>query len=247
MKKKAVSASARKRIIDDYFAELDRHLLPASIATLKRRKQTLYTESCFGGVFAGRKETVWPKNADGKRLEGLLQVRTKDLPFCPKELAGIALIQVFYPCAWDTDGSMVHPSYTEGDDEHVVVRTYPTLRGLRAMAKPFKSNIKPCRIEWKKVTNEIPSYPDFIGLVDEEKQERFWELKDWVKVLERNYSSNPRTKVGGWPNSCQNGLNYRGYAIQIGSEYKANFQWGHDGTAVVYRYRNKWSLAWDCF
>lgn len=245
MKKRAVSATERKQIIDDYFAELDRHLLPASIAVLKRRKQTLPTESCFGGVFAGRKESTWPENGDGEPLEGLLQVRTKDLPYCPKELAGIALIQVFYPCGSNPDGSRVYPLDAEGDG--VVVRTYPSLRGLSEMFKPFESKLKPCRIEWEKVTNEIPSYPDFIGLVDDAKQERFWTLSDWATVLERHYSSNPRTKVGGWPCSCQNGLNYRGYAIQIGSESKANFQWGHDGTAAVYRERKKWSLAWDCF
>ena len=239
MKKKAVSSADRKRIIQDYFAELDRHLLPASIAILKRSKQTLPTESCFGGVFAGTKDSVWPE-LDGVPLEGILQIRTKDLPFRPKQLATISLIQVFVPC--DSDA---FPTDTEGDK--VVVRAFPSLRGLRAIEKPHKSKIKPCRIEWRKVTNEIPTYPDNIGLIDSEKQDRFCELKDWAKVLERHYSTNARTKVGGWPNSCQNGLNFRGYAIQIGSEYKANFQWGHDGTAVVYRVRNKWSLAWDCF
>lgn len=243
MKKKAFPRSERKRVIDDYFAELDRHLRPASVAVLRRAKQTTPTESCFGGVFVGQKDAVWPEH-DGQPLEGVLQIRTKDLPFCPEEIAGISLIQVFVPCKTWPSG-LVNPRY--GNGENVVVRSFPTLRGLRTLEKPFKSDLKPCRIDWVKVENEFPTYPDDIGLIDDEKRVRFHELPDWTKVLERTYGSSARTKVGGWPNSCQNGLNYRGYAIQIGSEQKADFMWGHDGTAVVYRDRKKWLLDWDCF
>lgn len=236
MRRKTNSTAERKQMIRDYFDELDQHLLPASIATLKRRKQTLPTESCFGGVFAGKSDSTWPE-VNGKPLEGVLQIRIKDLPFRPKELDNVALIQIFVPCDSDPQGGMVYPTDAEGDG--VVVRTFSSLRGLRAVKKPYQSQIKPCRIKWSRVDNEIPSYLDFIGLVDAEKQERFWNLKDWAKIQKRHYGNNPRTKVGGWPNSCQNGLNYRGYAVQIGSEYKANFAWGHDGTAVVYRIRKR--------
>ena len=243
MKKRSLTRTERTKIIVEHFADLDRHLKTASIAILKRGKQSTPTESCFGGVFVGQKDSVWPE-FDGEPLDGVLQIRTKDLPFRPKELKGVSLIQIFVPCETWPSG-LVNPRYDDG--ENVVVRSFSSLRGLHVLEKPFKSDLKPCRIEWKKVENEIPTYPDDIGLVDDEKQERFRELPDWSKVLGRSYSTNPRTKVGGWPNSCQNGLNYRGYAIQIGSEQKANFMWGHDGTAVLYRVRSKWSLDWDCF
>ncbi|MCS7466052.1 DUF1963 domain-containing protein [Stieleria sp. ICT_E10.1] len=244
MKERKINKSTRDQIVADHFAELNRHLLPASIATLKRSKQVTPTESCFGGVFVGRKDSQWP-HQDSRPLEGVLQIRTKDLPCRPKQLDNIALIQLFCVCDCPDKGFPVMPDFDA--DDWFAVRTYATLRGLRPMDRPARTHLKSCRIEWNKVENEIPTYPDDIGLVDDEKQERFRELDDWAKLERKHYSAHERTKVGGWPVSCQNGLNYRGYCIQIGSEEKANFMWGHDGVAVLYRIRNKWSLDWDCF
>ena len=36
------------------------------------------------------------------------------------------------------------------------------------MERPTPPRIKPCSIEWKKVLNEVPRYPDDIGLIDGE-------------------------------------------------------------------------------
>ena len=243
MKKKTIDKSTQERIVAEYFAELDRHLLPASIAVLSRTKQSTPTESCFGGVFVGSKDVTWP-HCSSRPMEGVLQIRTKDLPHRPPELNEIALIQLFCACE-DGPKGPVRPDFDEED--WMEVRTYKTLRGLHPMSRPSRSQIKPCRIQWTKVANEIPSYPDDIGLVDSEKQDRFREIADWVKLESVAYSEHSQTKVGGWPASCQSGLNRNGYAIQIGSEKKANFMWGDNGVAVLYYHRTKWSLDWDCY
>lgn len=244
MKKKKIDASTRARIIAEYFGELDQHRLPASIAVLTRTKQSTPSESCFGGVFVGTKDTSWP-HCHSRPMKGVLQIRTKDLPYCPPQLEKIALIQLFCVCEYSDKGLPVRPDFNE--DDWFVVRTFESLRGLRPIDRLSPSQIKPCRIEWIKVANEIPSYPDDIDLIDDDKKEKFRELEDWEKLESEAYSEHWQTKVGGWPVSCQSGLNRKGYAIQIGSEEKANFMWGDDGVAVLYYHRKKWSLEWDCF
>ena len=244
MKKKTIDKSTRARIVAEHFAELDQHLLPASIAVLTRTNQSTPSESCFGGVFVGRKDTSWPR-CRSRPMEGVLQIRIKDLPYCPSQLESVALIQLFCVCEKAHEGLPVRPNFDE--DGWIEVRTYESLRGLRPIDRPGPSQIKPCRIEWTKVSNEIPSYPDDIGLTDGDKKERFRELENWAKLESECYSEHWQTKVGGWPVSCQSGLNRKGYAIQIGSEKTANFMWGDNGVAVLYFHRNKWSLEWDCY
>lgn len=228
----------------EFFAELERHVLPASIASLSRTKQTVPTESCFGGVFVGSKGVEWPYSRS-RPMEGVLQICTQDLPYRPKELEKIALIQLFCLCQEALKG---HPVFPDVDDDGwFLVRTYETLTGLQPIARPNRSQIKPCRILWTLVSNEIPSYPDDIEFIDGDKRDRFYKLDDWADLLAHSYSKHARTKVGGWPVSRQSGLNHKGYAIQIGSEEKANFMWGDNGVAVLYHHREKWLLDWDCY
>ena len=244
MKKKAIDKATREGVIAEYFAELDRHLLPASLAVLTRKKQSTPSASCFGGVFVGKVDSKWP-HCRSRPMEGVLQIRTKNLPYCPPQLKTTALIQLFCVCEDSLDGFPERPDFdVEG---WYAVRTYDTLRGLRPMERPIPSRIKPCCIEWKKVSNEVPSYPDDIGLIDGNKKARFQELEDWAKIERKSYSEHWQTKVGGWPVSCQAGLNRIGYAMQIGSERKANFMWGDNGVAVLFLHRNKWTLEWDCY
>ncbi len=244
VKKKIIDKSTRAKIVAEYFAELDKHLLPASLAVLTRKKQSTPSQSCFGGDFVGRADTKWP-HCRSVPMEGVLQIRTKDLPYCPPQLNGIALIQLFCMCEDSVDGFPQRPKFDE--EGWYVVRTYDTLRGLRPMERPTPPNIKPCSIEWKMVSNEIPFYPADVVHIDAQTLERFKELPDSWKIVDKNYSSHWQTKVGGWPVSCQSGLDRIGYAIQIGSERKANFMWGDNGVAVLFHHRNQWRLDWDCY
>lgn len=191
-----------------------------------------------------RRVLEWPI-VGGQELEGVLQIRSKDLPYRPAPLENIALIQLFCLCRKEQDDFPVIPMFET--DEWYHVRTCSTLRGLRTLERRTEPLITPCTIEWSRVENEIPSYPDNLEWLDDEKQDDFRKLEDWSQLQDASYSSHTGTKAGGWPTFCQNGLNRNGYAIQIGSEELANFMWGDNGVAVLFRPRDKWTLYWDCY
>lgn len=55
MSKKKPKKMDREQVIAEHFADLDNNTRPASIAQLSSIEQASPSESCFGGVFAGKK------------------------------------------------------------------------------------------------------------------------------------------------------------------------------------------------
>jgi hypothetical protein len=230
-----LSASER-HIVDTYFEVLQPHCRTASVAEFRKaRGQESPFASKMGGQFVGPPASAWPQSGD-EYLEGVLQINIAELPWVPEPLQQFKLIQFF--AAWkDWHGTA---TYENGP---WFVSAYKNLDSLVPMERPFESLMESKYIQWKLAKHEIPSYPDNLGIVDEELEEDFHALDDWWLLLDEKYPTSNGTKIGGWPTSQQAGIpNGDTYVIQIDSI--CNWQWFADGVGFL---SLDDSGEWDCF
>lgn len=181
----------RDQIIADTFRDLDRSLRRASVAQIGgfRPPDTSLT-SWFGGRFVGAANEPWPRNDAGEPMLPLLQVRTDELPHLPKQLANVALFNVFTgPRELPLD-----PPTASGNGW--LIRCYDSLEPLRPLGGAPNSHVRPFPICWSLAESEAPGWEDAWGVTD---LSAFNELPDSIALFHDRYKHHPFTKVGGWP------------------------------------------------
>jgi hypothetical protein len=199
--------------------------------------------SWFGRVTLCEPGEKWPQ-WQGRAMWPLLQIVTRELPFCPEGIADLALIRVY-----------VSPSFHDADTESGegwVVRASPTLAGLAPITdKPHDSTIKPFHGRWEVVEADYPTYEDLPLETPEELKDSYHDL---------GFENHDGIKVGGWPTNLQSEIYWApmnqhphdpAYVFQIGSEPRAGWQWGDSGVGYFGRgtgvHRDKWAMAWQCY
>lgn len=226
------------RIVEAYFTAMQPYCRKASVAEYKRPcVESSPFSSQMGGQFVGTAAGAWPE-VNGEYLEGVLQVNVLELPWVPERLQQFELVQFF--AAWKDCRQKA--TYEDGT---WLVKTYQDLSNLVLMEKPFQSLMEPKSIQWKLAEHEIPSYPDNIGIVDEDLERDFQALDDWWLLLEDKFPTSNQTKIGGWPKSQQNGVpDLDAYVVQIDSA--CNWQWFSAGVGFLFLDDNDtWSSFCD--
>lgn len=229
--------SSREEVISTTFAALDRHIRCTSIAEIGGfRPPAEGISSYFGGRFVAAPDETWPMN-DGQPMLPLLQVRIDELPYCPQELANLALLNVFI-------GPEELPLDLPAENgDGWLLRGYPSLDGLVPLSPPCEVAIRPFPIRWHLSKTEGPQWEDAWPLHD---LTEFNKLEDAIDLFYDRYDQHARTKVGGWPSCIQGSMGSDDFVFQIGSEEKPNWMWGDNGKGYFYLRDGKWLMNWDC-
>ena len=173
---------------------------------------------------------------NGQPLFPLLQVRVSELPEVPKALEGIALLVVYLNAA--------EIPYDKPQGDGWMVREYRSLEGLVPCPTRAPKGLKSLPIKWIAGKPERPDWEQASELLEmdaidesESARERFDKM-----------AHHGGTKVGGYPTEIQSLVeNADDYLLQIGSEEKAHWQWGHNGIATFARNANEWTFACQSF
>ena len=77
----------------------------------------------------------------------------------------------------------------------------------------------------------------------------FDQLENAIHLFSQRYKRHWGTKVGGWPSYIQaDPAIEQEFVFQIGTEPKAHWAWGDNGSGYFYRsLTGEWSMYWDCY
>lgn len=171
----------------------------------------------------------------GKEMFPLLQINVEELPFVPDELAETKLLVVFF--------NQEDLPFDKPNGDGWLIREYKTLEGLVPLPQFDLSEIlRPFPVRWELIEDDAPGWETAWSLIDltpvnkdEEVNESFY--KDFKRY--------PCTKIGGYPDEVQGGIEQDNFVFQIGTEPKVCWQWVDRGTAYFFKSKNgEWS--WDC-
>ena len=84
----------RKNMAEPLFEIIDKILRPAAVAQIGGFRPEDSVLSWFGGNFTAHPTDPWPE-LNGLAAVPLLQVKCAELPFMPKHLVGVDILQVF--------------------------------------------------------------------------------------------------------------------------------------------------------
>lgn len=144
--------------------------------------------SGYGGTFWGKPEERWPAK-ENEIYKPVLTIRVDELPYIPKHLEDVALLNVFATKSFDPFA----------DDGGVVVRVYDSLEGLIPLRPPHDLPKEFYKINWI----EKVDYPDSLNLEFQLGQEI--ESEDWDEI-QKVFDAYPNlsgVKLGGWPTQIQ--------------------------------------------
>lgn len=235
-----------QEIIEETFRLLDQQRRPASVAEVGGfRPPDDPLVSWFGGHFVGAEGETWPEH-QGRPMWPLLQVFTRELPYCPPLLADVAAFTVFVVA---DDLPLPHSRNGEG----WLLRHYKSEKGLSLLRQPeLHTRIRPFPIRWVLLEADGLEWDDALNAVDFDEfndlDERD-ETLDPVDLFYDRYSSQSGTKVGGWPAHIQSGkLPHQEFVFQIGTERKSHWSWGDNGIGYFYCGSvGDWIMDWQCY
>lgn len=218
--------------IRETFAELKKLERPVSIAQIGgfRPPEDPLTSWFLRGVCLPDEPEV---SFDGSPLIPLLQIRVSELPVVPPALEGIALLVVYL-------NHKVIP-YDKAHGDGWLVREYRSLEALVPNRTPLPKGPKALPIKWLAGKPERPDWEHANDLMNLDALDESESARERFDKLPHH----PGTKVGGWPSAIQGVAdNADDFVLQIGSEEKARWQWGHGGAATFGRDANgQWSFA----
>lgn len=209
--------------IKQCFAEIAKIARPVSIAQIGgfRPPEDPLT-SWFGRGVCLASEPEVPFN--GQPLFPLLQVRVSELPEVPKALEGIALLVVYINAS--------EVPYDKAHGDGWLVREYHSLEGLAPCPTRAPKGLKSLPIKWTAGKPERPDWEQASELLDLEALDESDSARERFDKLPHHGA----TKIGGYPSEIQSLVdNADDYVLQIGSEEKAHWQWGHGGIATFAR------------
>lgn len=195
--------------------------------------------SWFGKVNVAASEEDWP-TSEGRPMMPLCQFNLTEVPFVPESLRDVVFIN-----------QNELPIGTPNGDGWVL-RAYPTLDGLVALAPPAdKGFIKPFPVRWELIEEDYPAWDDAASLrLPPEIDDNYHSL----------FETQQGTKIGGWPFTVQSEIFWAPrnqhpanpeYVFQIDSESKAHWSWGDAGFGYIGRgtgsARDVWTLEWQCY
>lgn len=212
---------------DEALLRIQSHVRPVSVAQIGGFRPTENPlTSWFGGNFVGLLGEQWPMGAT-EPMVPLIQVRTDELPYCPPQLAGIALLNVFW------EYGKVFTPLDNGDGW--IIRTYQTLEGLFPLPMPDSKKRWPktLTIHWSLEPEDNPGWEN-AWICNSEAMEVINADEDATSEFEdlpRSY----RTKVGGWPTFIQGAkLSGQDFVLQIASEEKPNWMLVDNGIIYIF-------------
>jgi hypothetical protein len=202
--------------------------------------------SWFGTVRLALPGELWP-TTDGEPMLALAQINLGELP-CPAPaiLSDVAFLTLFV-------GARRLP-IDEPNGTGWALRTYASLDELVPVADPTPepARLRPFPIRWHEALDlpcrdDLPlDYLDAGGARPEPQP--------------GSELTSPGTKVGGWPYYIQSSVEWRTgrgpvadghYVLQVGTEEKAGWSWGHAGIGYIARQpgqgAERWHLTWQCY
>lgn len=220
------------KTIEETYADIDKILRQSSVAKIGgfRPPEDKMT-SWFGGRGFGLPNERLPKH-NGKDMFCLLQVKISELPIVPPELKNTAFLTVFL--------SREEYPFDKPHGEGWEIREYDSLENLVMLPQSDESEmVKDLPIQWKKVTDDAPSW------------ENAWELVDLTPINDADderffdeYNHYSGTKFGGFPHCIQHEHDLNGFVFQIGSEEKPKWMWADNGIAYFNKNaKGEWIFA----
>ena len=196
-------------------------------------------ESWIGRIGWKDTDEDLPVDCNGNTMVPLMMLFTKELPYVPKPIKDIELIEVFVSEATIDE--------CELEDEDYVVRTYNSLEGLEACEWQADC-IKAFPITAKPIDEDFPMWDS--RDIPEEIRTRILEME---KRGELEYfedianSGECFHKIGGYPSFIQSGIGVEGYefVFQIVSDDKANFYYGDAGN--IYFFYSEAENSWKAY
>lgn len=201
------------------------------------------TESWMGKVFLFREDEAIPLNNRGQPMMPLAQIYLKNLPFVPKELAGIELVSIFI--------SSVLPKPFDKMSENWLIREYTSIDNLiRKDVSPSESFLKPFPLKPEFIQNDFPLWDGGGVPYDLEKEilslEKSGIIDSYYDIVEHCYEH----KIGGYPSFCQSGIDFgKGFkfVLQICSDPKLNLNVIDNGSLMFAKNSStgEWVLYYD--
>jgi uncharacterized protein YwqG len=199
-------------------------------------------ESWVGCVSWKRQDEGVPMDVSGKEMLPIAAIFLKELPFCPPELSGVALVTIFM------SDDVFDNLAAEDLSPWFAIRTYESLDDL--VPCEYKSGlIKPFPLTPQLVENDfptwdgggIPSHIEDIILEMENKND----IEYFDDICEENYAQH---KIGGYPAFIQSGYWFGEdypFVMQISSDEKADFNIVDSGS--FYFYYNPQKSNWKVY
>lgn len=214
--------------------ELRRHLRRASLAQIGGFRPPENPLASWFGCGVCLPGEALPTHK-GKDMFPLLQINVSELPYVPQELADIKALVVFHT----RDD---HP-FDKPHGDGWLIREYDSLENLVLLPQSSEPDlVRPFPISWSLIEDDAPGWEDAWSLVDLTAVN---EDEDASSAFFDDFNRYPGTKVGGFPDEIQHGVELEGFVFQIGSEEKAGWEWVDQGTAYYFKNANGvW--RWDC-
>jgi hypothetical protein len=195
--------------------------------------------SWFGQIRVGLPGESWPLGPELPMLP-LCQLNLREAPHRPPALDDVDLIAI-----WVDQQTLPDDEAANGDGW--CLRAYPSLGGLVPVEPPPERDrfLEPFPIRW----HAIEDFPDWEDL-----------SLGGEAITEHNalgLTASYGTKLGGWPSYVQSSLGWWAahddagpeYVLQVDSESKSGWAWGHDGVGYFGRgtgeRRDEWALEWQ--
>jgi hypothetical protein len=239
--------------------------LPAVIAALRRRAIIAQVggfrppddpaASWLGGVKLARTDEEWPV-ADAEPMQGVLQLRTSDLPWRPPAFGEVELLTLFLADQLPID---------EPNGSHWCLRTYATLDGLAPVSQPARERdpLLP-----KDSLSTFKTFPLLFSEVDDwpSNDDIPHELRaEWKAAFDDddgNDADRPSPheglKVAGWPYCVQGEVSWSDggthisdvdFVLQVDSDAKVGLAFGDGGILYLGQRRSTgtWHASWQSY
>ena len=202
----------------------------------RRAKQNLdELSSCVGGVFWGAEKEVWPSYNEAPLIP-LLSLRTDELPYAPKNLRRVALLNVFV----DAEESML-----DADAGSIVIRAYRSISKLRPLLRPKGLKANHYRVEWKEVVDYPHDY--HLSSCDRLDDEELEEYNDNIKRYQKKFRNHDGLKLDGWPTLVQEtAFLMEGdpdYTLQM--DVNNVYHYCDSGIGYLLKCKGKWCAHWE--
>ena len=212
-------------------ARLRTLLRPAALATLGGFRPSDDPRTSWFGQGCGLAGESLPLYR-GKPMFPLLQIRVDELPWLPPQLAGSALLVVFF----NTEEFPFDQPHGDG----WLIREYASVDGLLPLPE-VAAPCKPFPLRWQRIEDDSPGWEDAWGLLDLDA------VNDDDAASHsffHDFNRYAQTKVGGFPHEIQHGVGVDDFVFQIGSEEKARWMWADNGIGYFFKNADGW--RWSC-
>lgn len=203
--------------------------------------------SWWGGNFLGSQNESTPTcNASGRKMLPIFQVRTDELPFVPKFLEGVALLNLWF------DPETEH-IWEAQSGTGFVIRTYDSLDDLKPLGLGYRQHktLPTFPIRWHQLAQDLPDWEDFVNKVPSavaRQKHSEWFFGHPAFEARAALQKTMPIKLGGYAQWWQSPQKVDGgkFGFFLDSTARGSFGFPAGGNANFFFGSNGWEMRVDC-